>query len=149
MFRFRKPALTADAATHGLAGNHANRLGYSHLVDPTRSPRGRKLMNVKILPVAVLLLPMASRGDSLSAGTGTGSGSGWLSFRRIVDIPFEACVAGLESWQRRTRRRTAYRPKPIERADRARSQLGYMLDRGPPGPGAAAHAAGHRPLVLR
>jgi hypothetical protein len=30
----------ADAATHGLAGNHANRLGYSHLVDPTRSPAG-------------------------------------------------------------------------------------------------------------
>src|SRR5580692_3707631 len=67
MFRFRKPALTADAATHGLASNHANQLGYSHLVDPTRSPRGRKLMNVKILPVAMLLLPMASRGDSLSA----------------------------------------------------------------------------------
>jgi hypothetical protein len=100
-FRFRKPALTADAATHGLAGNHANQLGYSHLVDPTRSPRGRKLMNVKILPVAVLLLPMASRGDSLSAatGTGTGSGPGWLSFRRIVDIPFETCVAALEGWR--------------------------------------------------
>ena len=25
---------------------------------------------------------------------------GWLSFRRIVDIPFETCVAALESWQR-------------------------------------------------
>ena len=24
---------------------------------------------------------------------------GWLSFRRIVDIPFETCVAALESWQ--------------------------------------------------
>ena len=24
----------------------------------------------------------------------------WLSFRRIVDIPFETCVAALESWQR-------------------------------------------------
>ena len=29
-----------------------------------------------------------------------GSDSGWPSFRRIVDIPFEACVAALESWQR-------------------------------------------------
>ena len=29
-----------------------------------------------------------------------GSAVGWLSFRRIVDIPFEACVAALESWQR-------------------------------------------------
>jgi hypothetical protein len=25
---------------------------------------------------------------------------GWLSFRRIVDIPFETCVAALESWPR-------------------------------------------------
>jgi hypothetical protein len=39
-------------------------------------------------------------GDSMSAGTGMGSDPGWLSFRRIVDIPFEACVAALESWQR-------------------------------------------------
>jgi hypothetical protein len=27
-----------------------------------------------------------------------GCGPGWLSFLRIVDIPFEACVAALESW---------------------------------------------------
>jgi hypothetical protein len=33
------------------------------------------------------------------AGTGMCSGPGWLSFRRIVDIPFEACVAALESWR--------------------------------------------------
>jgi hypothetical protein len=25
--------------------------------------------------------------------------TGWLSFRRIIDIPFETCVAALESWQ--------------------------------------------------
>jgi hypothetical protein len=25
---------------------------------------------------------------------------GWLSFRRIVDIPFKSCVAALENWQR-------------------------------------------------
>jgi hypothetical protein len=25
---------------------------------------------------------------------------GWLSFERIVDIPFERCVAALKSWQR-------------------------------------------------
>ena len=29
---------------------------------------------------------------------GTRSGHGWLSFRRIVDIPFETCVAALENW---------------------------------------------------
>jgi hypothetical protein len=33
------------------------------------------------------------------AGTDMCSGPGWLSFRRIVDIPFEACVAALESWR--------------------------------------------------
>jgi hypothetical protein len=28
------------------------------------------------------------------------SALGWLSFRRIVDVPFETCVVALESWQR-------------------------------------------------
>jgi hypothetical protein len=56
-------------------------------------------MNVKILQIAVLLLPMSSRGDSLSAGIGMGSGPGGLPFRRIVDIPFETCVAALEGWR--------------------------------------------------
>ena len=28
------------------------------------------------------------------------SAVGWLSFRRIVDIPFDACLAALESWPR-------------------------------------------------
>jgi hypothetical protein len=56
-------------------------------------------MNVKILQVAVPMLPMSSRGDNLSAAMGTGSAPGWLSFRRIVDIPFETCVAALEGWR--------------------------------------------------
>jgi hypothetical protein len=29
-----------------------------------------------------------------------GSAVGWLSFRRLVDIPFDACLAALECWQR-------------------------------------------------
>ena len=62
-------------------------------------PLRRKLMNVKILQAAVFMLLMSSRGDSLSAGRGTGSAPGWLSFRRIVDIPFETCVAALEGWR--------------------------------------------------
>jgi hypothetical protein len=33
------------------------------------------------------------------AGTGMCSDPGLVSFRRIADIPFEACVAVLESWQ--------------------------------------------------
>ena len=32
--------------------------------------------------------------------TGMGPGPGWLLFRRIVDVPFETCVAELERWQR-------------------------------------------------
>ena len=32
-------------------------------------------------------------------GADTCSVVGWLSFRRIVDIPFETCVAALDSWQ--------------------------------------------------
>ena len=100
MFRFRKPTLTADAATNRLAGNQANLLGYAHLAGPTRSPLRRGLMNVKILQVAVLTLPMSGRGDNLSPGMGMGSGPGWLSFRRIVDIPFQTCVAALEGWRR-------------------------------------------------
>ena len=35
-----------------------------------------------------------------SPGVDSGSAVGWLSFRRIVDIPFDACLAALESWQR-------------------------------------------------
>ena len=31
---------------------------------------------------------------------GTGRAVGRLSFRRIIDIPFETCVAALENWQR-------------------------------------------------
>jgi hypothetical protein len=34
----------------------------------------------------------------MSAGTGRAVGR--LSFRRIIDIPFETCVAALENWQR-------------------------------------------------
>jgi len=32
---------------------------------------------------------------------GVGSAWYWLSFPRIIDVPFETCVATLESWQRR------------------------------------------------
>jgi hypothetical protein len=33
------------------------------------------------------------------AGTGVCGTPGWLSFRRIVDIPFDTCVAALHSWR--------------------------------------------------
>jgi hypothetical protein len=33
-------------------------------------------------------------------GAGGCAAVSWLSFRRIIDIPFETCVATLEDWQR-------------------------------------------------
>src|SRR5690349_2184590 len=42
-----------------------------------------------------------------------------------------------------TGRQTAHRQEPVALADRARSRLLYMPDRGWPGPGAAAPAAPH------
>ena len=47
------------------------------------------------LQVAALRLP-PSCGDSMSVETGACCGAGWFSFRRIADIPFDACVAALE-----------------------------------------------------
>ena len=77
---------------------------------------------------------------------------GLVSFRRIVDIPFEACVAALESLRLQGHDSEQHASRPAARAGRARSRLGYMPGRGPPGPGAAApaaaHAAGRRLLVL-
>src|SRR5262252_9362666 len=44
--------------------------------------------------------PSRSPGDEASMSAGMGPGPGWLLFRRIVDVPFETCVAALEQWQR-------------------------------------------------
>jgi len=55
------------------------------------------------LPVAAQEIVMgrtASPGGRAGMSAGTGSAVGWLSFRRIIDIPFETCVAALENWQR-------------------------------------------------
>src|SRR5437660_522181 len=45
-------------------------------------------------------LPPRSRGGDPSRGTGAGRGPDSASFRRVVDMPFEPCVAALESWLR-------------------------------------------------
>ena len=82
--------------------------------------------------------------DSMSGGRGMGSAPGWLSFRRIVDIPFETCVAALESWRREGRGGGLQAGhSPAMRAGRARSVLGYLPVRGSPGPGTAAPAVAH------
>ncbi len=52
------------------------------------------------LPPASRACASATRpaGASMSASMGPVSAS--LSFRRVVDVPFETCVAALDSWQR-------------------------------------------------
>ena len=39
-------------------------------------------------------------GGGAGAGAGTRSVVSWLSFPRIIDVPFETCVAALEGWPR-------------------------------------------------
>jgi hypothetical protein len=54
-----------------------------------------------VLPsAAVASVALANPGAAASMSPGVCPALGWLSFRRIVDIPFEACVAALESWRR-------------------------------------------------
>jgi hypothetical protein len=43
---------------------------------------------------------VGSPGGGASMSAGTGSAVSWLSFGRIIDVPFEVCVAALESWPR-------------------------------------------------
>jgi hypothetical protein len=54
-----------------------------------------------VLPLAAVgPAALANPGGAASMSAGGCPALGWLSFRRIVDIPFEACVAALESWPR-------------------------------------------------
>ena len=95
-------------------------------------------------------------------GTGWAEGSpsadmcsavGWLSFRRIVDIPLDACLAALESWQRTGQDGELHLGQdllrgPIERdRDSGTCRIQVHLARRPV-LAAAAHEARHRPLVL-
>jgi hypothetical protein len=65
------------------------------------------------------------------------SALGWLSFRRIVDVPFETCVATLESWQRtgldgELRIGESRLPGPIEHdRDSGTRRIEVRLARGP------------------
>jgi len=73
-------------------------------------------------------------GASMSAGVG--SAVSWLSFPRIIDIPFKICVAALESWQRTGRGGELHIGQsllrwPIEQDhDRCACRLGVGLARG-------------------
>ena len=70
---------------------------------------------------------------------------GWLSFRRIVDIPFDDCLAALESWQRTGQDGElhfghALLRGPVERDhDSGTCRIGVHLARRPP----------RKPLLMR
>ena len=67
----------------------------------------------------------------------TGSPVSWLSFPRIIDVPFEICVATMESWQRAARHGElrigqALLRWPLEHSrDRGARQIEVCLAPGP------------------
>jgi hypothetical protein len=62
---------------------------------------------------------------------------GWLSFRRIVDIPFATCVAALESWQLTGQHGGRHAGQPLvcgpaeHDRDRGTCRIQVRLARGP------------------
>ena len=76
----------------------------------------------------------------------------WMSFRRIVDIPFGTCVAALDSGELTGHDGSRRRPGRGVRAGRAGPGLRDLPGAGPPAPRAAGpaatDAAAGRPLVL-
>jgi hypothetical protein len=77
---------------------------------------------------------------------------GQLSFWRIMDIPFEACVAALDNWQRTgLGGEFGFGRMHAARAGRARLRHWHAPDPAPLDPGTATPApadeTGHRPLV--
>jgi hypothetical protein len=69
----------------------------------SRIPGTRRWRGMLAGPTGVLSAPRR-RTRQPGGGAGMNAGlcpvSGGLSFRRIIDIPFETCVAALEAWQR-------------------------------------------------
>jgi hypothetical protein len=108
-----------------------------HLADMTRSPA--PAFAGEHYDLAGRGAPAGGRPpwDSRSAGTGMGSGPAWLSFQRIVDVPFEACVGALESWQRRgcgdglQAGRSRLRGPAEHDRDSGTCQVEVLLARGP------------------
>jgi len=65
----------------------------------------------------------------------------WLSFPRIIDVPFETCVAAMESWQRMRERANCASARPccagrsntVATAVPARSKFAWPRGRCAPG----------------
>jgi hypothetical protein len=76
-------------------------------------------------------------GGATMMSAGAGRAVGQLSFRRIIDIPFETCVAALENWQRAEQDRELRLGQsllrgPIERdRDSGTCRIEVRLARGP------------------
>jgi hypothetical protein len=102
MTALSKPVLTAAATTMGRPADNSGTpaRGRPHLPDAAGSTAPARADGHHDRAGRGAHTEGAPPPDSMSAGTGMGSGPGGLSFRRIVDIPFESCVAALESWQR-------------------------------------------------
>ena len=69
----------------------------------SRAPRIRRWLSVPAGPAQNPRQPAAPSSANWGKGSpsaDTHSAVGWLSFRRLADIPFDACLAALESWQR-------------------------------------------------
>jgi len=75
-------------------------------------------------------------GQAVMSGS-AGSALGSLSFRRIVDVPFQACMAALDSWQRtghggELRSGGTRLPGPVEHdRDSGTRRIEVRLARGP------------------
>src|SRR5215468_2892419 len=76
-------------------------------------------------------------GGEAGAGAGTRSAVSWLSFPRIIDVPFETCVAVLEGWPRTGQDGELHigpgrLRRPIEHGpDRGTCRIEVRLARGP------------------
>ena len=69
----------------------------------SRIPRIRRWLGVPVGLAQNSWQPAASSSANWGEGGPSAdmcSAGGWLSFRRLADIPFDACLAALESWQR-------------------------------------------------
>ena len=106
------------AAAHLRIGFQASQRALNHLNQPpTSQPEAKEITMSRIsricrqpgVPVGLArTLPsaaaapadLANPGGAACMSAGMCPAPAWLSFRRIVAIPFEACVAAVESWPR-------------------------------------------------
>ena len=65
-----------------------------------RASRQPPLLRGADIPSAVGAGPPGSPDGQATMSAGMGPARGWLSFRRLIDVPFEICVAALDSWLR-------------------------------------------------